>query len=92
MLHKITQFLDSVGFQEKKGKPAKRRVGNRQYPGWQTGTLLPNGLSQGDPEAIGGHWFPLESEGENSKNYSGLCCWETGTFRQDKDRGAGQEK
>lgn len=46
MLHKITQFLDSVDFQEKEGKPAKRQVGNRQGPGWQTQSLLPNGLTR----------------------------------------------
>lgn len=67
MLHKITQFLDSVGFHEKEGKPAERQVGNRQGSGWETQSLLPNGPTQGDPEALGGHWFPLESEGENSK-------------------------
>lgn len=92
MCHKITQFLDSVGFHEKEGKPAERQVGNRQGSGWETQSLLPNGLTQGNPEALGGHWFPLESEGENNKNYLGLCCWEAGTFRQDKYREEGQEK
>lgn len=74
MPHKIPQFLDSVGFQEKERKPGERQEGNRRDLGWETYSLLPKGLTQGDPAALGGHRFPLGSEGGKGENNLGLCC------------------
>lgn len=81
-----------MDFQEKEGKTSRETGGEQTRPGLADTKPASKWSKQGDPESLGGHWFPLESEGENSKNYSGLCCWEAGTFRQDKDREVGQEK